>query len=81
MASEIIDTNVFSQIFKGNLPVKQYVESLSPAVDSTIYVENLQGSKSNLEKTRIKKYLTKFKNLLLVGILVYLSNKISVFFF
>lgn len=58
--SELVDTNVFSQIFKGNLPVKQFVESLSPAVDSTIYIENLQGSKSNAEKAKIKKYLSKF---------------------
>lgn len=60
LADSLVDTNIFSQIFKGNLPVKQFVENLSPAVDATVYIENLQGSKSNLEKTRIKKYLTKF---------------------
>ena len=56
----LVDTNIFSQIFKGNLPVKQFVENLSPTIDATVYIENLQGSKSNLEKMRIKKYLTKF---------------------
>ncbi len=60
LVDSLVDTNIFSQIFKGNLPVKQFVENLVPAVDATIYIENLQGSKSNLEKTRIKKYLTKF---------------------
>jgi predicted nucleic acid-binding protein len=60
LIDSLVDTNVFSQIFKGNLPVKQFVENLSPAVDATIYIENLQGSKSNQEKVRIKKYLKKF---------------------
>ena len=56
----LVDTNVFSEIFKGNFPVKQFVETLSPAIDATVYIENLQGSKSNQEKARIKKYLSKF---------------------
>lgn len=68
--NSLIDTNVFSQIFKGNAPVKRYVESLTPAIDATVYIENLQGSKSNQEKARIKKYLTKFA-------LYYLSEDIS----
>lgn len=60
MIDDLIDTNVFSQIFKGNLPVKQYVESLTAGVDTTIYVECLQGQKTNAEKQRIKKYLANF---------------------
>lgn len=60
LIDSLVDTNIFSEIFKGNAPVKQFVENLSPAVDATIYIENLQGSKSNQEKARIKKYLSKF---------------------
>jgi hypothetical protein len=33
---------------------------LTAGVDSTIYVECLQGQKSNAEKQRIKKYLANF---------------------
>lgn len=57
MIEDLIDTNIFSEIFKGNMPVKQYVESLRAGVDTTIYVECLQGQKSNSEKQTIKKYL------------------------
>jgi len=62
MINELVDTNVFSEIFKSNLPVKQYVETLTAGVDTTIYVECLQGQKSNSEKQRIKKYLANFPN-------------------
>jgi hypothetical protein len=54
------DTNVFSKIFGNNLLVKQFVESLDAAIDATIYIECLQGSKSNREKRVIEKYLMRF---------------------
>ena len=60
MIDDLIDTNVFSEIFKNNIPVKQYVEKLAAGIDTTIYVECLQGQKSNAEKQIIKKYLATF---------------------
>lgn len=60
MTNHLPDTNVFSQIFKGNSDVQSFVESLPPVICSTIYIECLQGSKSNQEKSRIKKYLETF---------------------
>jgi len=54
------DTNVFSKIFGNNLLVKQFVESLDAVIDATIYIECIQGSKSNHEKRVIEKYLTRF---------------------
>lgn len=54
MIEDLIDTNIFSEIFKGNVRVKQYVESLTAGVDTTIYVECLQGQKSNSEKQKSK---------------------------
>jgi predicted nucleic acid-binding protein len=56
----LIDTNVFSKIFKGDLLVTKFVESLESVIDVTIYIECLQGSKSNQEKRAIEKYLQKF---------------------
>ena len=47
MSHFLIDTNVFSRIFKGDLQVTQYVESIESVIDATIYIECLQGSKSN----------------------------------
>jgi len=59
------DTNVFSKIFGNNLSVKQFVESLDAVIDATIYIECIQGSKSNHEKRFIKKYLDNFPLLLI----------------
>ena len=60
MSSHLPDTNVFSQISKGNSGVQSFVESLNPVICSTVYIECLQGSKSNREKSGIKKYLETF---------------------
>ena len=60
MIDHLIDTNVFSEIFKGNADVKKFVEGFENSIDSTVYVECLQGSKSNREKLIIKKYLSHF---------------------
>lgn len=54
------DTNVFSKIFGNNLSVRNFVENLDAVVDATIYIECIQGSKSNHEKRIIKKYLDNF---------------------
>jgi predicted nucleic acid-binding protein len=60
MSEFLIDTNVFSRIFKGDLQVTQFVENLESIIDVTIYIECLQGSKSNQEKRAVEKYLQKF---------------------
>ena len=60
MIDHLTDTNVFSEIFKGNADVKKFVESFENSIDSTVCVECLQGSKSNREKLIIKKYLSRF---------------------
>ena len=49
MIDHLTDTNVFSEIFKGNADVKKFVEGFENSIDSTVYVECLQGSKSNCE--------------------------------
>lgn len=60
MSNYLPDTNVFSQIFKNNYAVQSFVENLNSIICSTVYIECLQGSKSNQEKSRIKKYLETF---------------------
>ena len=60
MTTHLTDTNVFSEIFKGNADVKKYVESFENSIDTTVYVECLQGSKGNREKQIIRKYLSRF---------------------
>jgi len=53
-------TNIFSKIFKGDSAVANFVGNLECAIDTTIYIECLQGSKSNQEKRIIKKVLDNF---------------------
>lgn len=60
MTDHLTDTNVFSEIFKGNRDVKTFVEGFENSIDSTVYVECLQGSKANREKQIIRKYLSHF---------------------
>jgi predicted nucleic acid-binding protein len=60
MIEFLIDNNVLSQILKGNADAAQFVFNLDTiAIDTTIYVEALQGQKGNQEKFRIRKFLTK----------------------
>jgi predicted nucleic acid-binding protein len=60
MIEFLIDNNVLSQILKGNVDAAQFVFNLDTiAIDTTIYVEALQGQKGNQEKFRIRKFLTK----------------------
>ncbi len=60
MSKFLIDTNVFSEIFKANRDVTDYVRGLDSIIDTTIYIECIQGSKSNAEKISIKNYLATF---------------------
>jgi predicted nucleic acid-binding protein len=60
MINHLPDTNVFSQIFRNNFDVQSFVENLNSMICSTVYIECLQGSKSNQEKSKIKKYLETF---------------------
>jgi hypothetical protein len=60
MIDHLIDTNIFFAIFKGNAALKTLVESHESAIEATVYIECLQGSKANREKLVIKKYLSRF---------------------
>ncbi|HEY0050458.1 MAG TPA: PIN domain-containing protein [Pyrinomonadaceae bacterium] len=60
MIEYLVDTNVLSKVFKNDFPVIRFVETLEAAIDTTIYIECLQGSKSNYEKRVIEKYLIRF---------------------
>ena len=60
MIEYIIDTNVISQILKGNSDVTDFVNLLESGIDTTIYAECLQGNKSNQEKYKVKKLINSF---------------------
>ena len=60
MIEYLPDTNVFSKVFKGDPKVTKFIENLEAVIDTTIYIECLQGSKLNQEKRIIKKVLDNF---------------------
>lgn len=55
MSRFLPDTNVFSEIFKGNAEIKNLVESLDAVIDATIYIECLQGAQSRIRKSVLSK--------------------------
>lgn len=65
MSRFLVDTNVFSKIFGGNAAVRSYVESRDSVIDTVIYIECLQGSKSNIGKSIVKTYIDNFPLLLI----------------
>lgn len=65
MMLSITDTNVFSRIFAGEIDIRAFVESSNTSVDTVIYIECLQGSKSAAEKRKIKNYLRNFPLILI----------------
>ncbi len=61
MIEYLIDTNVFIAVLKGNAKLKSFIESLACALDTTVYIELIQGAKNKAEVQTIEKYLTRFE--------------------
>jgi predicted nucleic acid-binding protein len=70
MIDYLIDTNIFIAILKGDKGLKTFIESNPCGLDTTVYVELIQGAKDKLEVQKIEKYLTRFE-------LVHFSKEIS----
>ena len=60
MSGFLTDTNIFSKIFKGSLEMSRFVKGRDSVIDAAVYIECIQGSKSDHEKRVIEKYLRKF---------------------
>lgn len=61
MPEHLLDTNVLSKIFYGNVDVKNFVDSLDVGIETIVYIECIQGSISDSDKRRIKKSLQSLK--------------------
>ncbi len=70
MIKYLVDTNILIAILKGNAKLKLFVENLACALDTTVYVELIQGAKNKLEVQKIEIYLTQFE-------LIHFDKKIS----
>ena len=60
MDKVIIDTNIFAAIFGGDAALKAYVGQYHKAINTVIYLELIQGSKSKTEVQYIEKHLKTF---------------------
>jgi predicted nucleic acid-binding protein len=60
MAESIVDANVLIALLRGNERLRTFLETLDAAVDTTIYVEVIQGAKNKTEVALIEKTLKTF---------------------
>jgi len=61
MDEHLLDTNILSKIFYGNVDVKNFVDNLNVGVETVVYIECIQGSISDSNKRRIKRSLQSLK--------------------
>ncbi len=61
MDNHLLDTNILSKIFYGNVDIKNFVDNLVVGVETIVYIECIQGSISNSDKRRIKRSLQSLK--------------------
>jgi predicted nucleic acid-binding protein len=60
MTEYLIDTNIFIAVLKGDKSLKTFIEKNPCGLDTTVYVELIQGAKDKTEVQKIEKYLTRF---------------------
>lgn len=70
MIEYLVDTNIFIHILKGNAELASLVDGLNCAIDTTVYVELIQGSKNKADVEKIELALTEYK-------LIHFSEDIS----
>jgi predicted nucleic acid-binding protein len=59
MAEHLLDTNVLSKIFYGDLDVKKFVDGLDAGIETVVYIELIQGSLGKADREKIKRALSK----------------------
>jgi len=60
MAEILIDTNVFTKFFLGDLAVKRFLGSVSACTNAIVYIELIQGSIKKQKRELVKKYISKY---------------------
>lgn len=61
MNEHLVDTNILSKIFYGNIKVRNFVDNLTVGIETIVYIECIQGSISDADKQRIKRTLQKLE--------------------
>ena len=60
MPEYLIDANILVYVLKGNSKLSSFVEELDCAIDTTVYVELIQGAKNKKEVVAIERTLKQF---------------------
>lgn len=61
MAEFLLDANILIGVFRGESDLKTFVERLDATIDTTVYVELVQGAKDNRDVERIEAALRRFE--------------------
>ncbi len=61
MAEFLLDANILVGVFRGESDLKLFVEGLNSTIDTTVYVELIQGAKNRAEVERIEAALLRFE--------------------
>jgi len=56
----IVDANVLIRLLRGDRDLQEFLETLACGIDTTVYVEMIQGAKDKSEVARIEKALKTF---------------------
>ena len=60
MAEFLIETNVFTKFFLGDLAVKRFLGSISACTNAVVYIELIQGSIKKQKCELLKKHISKY---------------------
>jgi predicted nucleic acid-binding protein len=60
MAEYLLDANVLIAVFRGDRDLETFVEGMDATIDTTVYVELIQGAKDKHDVRRIEKALGRF---------------------
>jgi len=60
MAEFLLDANILIGVFRGENELRSFVENLDATIDTTVYVELIQGAKNKSEVEQIEVALSQF---------------------
>lgn len=62
MADHLVDTNVLSKFFAGDVEIKEFLGSIDFAINTVVYIELTQGSIKKRQRELIAKHLSELPN-------------------
>src|SRR5687768_16146619 len=60
MAEHLIDTNVFTKFFLGDISVKRFLGNVNACTNAIIFIELIQGSIKKQKRELVKKHISNY---------------------